>query len=175
MRLMIISVAMCSLIGCSGMNLKDYKNNQPQLNLQTYLNGNINGYGIVQDRTGNVTRRFDFHGNARWTDNKGIFDEKIIYDNGKVESREWLFVKISESQYEATTNDVIGKAGIKIAGNAMQWNYVMNVKVDDSTYQINFDDWMFLIDDKHLINRNYFKKFGVKVGELTLYMEKESS
>jgi hypothetical protein len=70
---------------------------------------------------------------------------------------------------------VIGKAGIKIAGNAMQWNYVMNVKVDDSTYQINFDDWMFLIDDKHLINRNYFKKFGVKVGELTLYMEKESS
>ena len=83
MRLMIIFVAMCSLIGCSGMSLKDYKNNQPQLNLQTYLNGNINGYGIVQDRTGNVTRRFDFHGNARWTDNRVYFDEKIIYDNGK--------------------------------------------------------------------------------------------
>ena len=50
----------------------------------------------------------------------------------------------------------------------------MNIKVDNSTYAINFDDWMFLMDGGRIINRNYFTKFGLNVGELTLFMQKES-
>ena len=57
----------------------------------------------------------------------------------------------------------------------MNWQYTMNVKVDDSSYAIDFDDWMFLMDDGKLVNRNYFHKFGFNVGELTLFMQKESS
>jgi hypothetical protein len=34
---------------------------------------------------------------------------------------------------------------------------------------------MYLMPDGQLINRNYFKKFGFTVGELTLFMQKESS
>lgn len=173
MRKLILAILTIGTIGCSGMDIKDYHDNTPKLDLQSYLNGNIKGYGIVQDKSGNVTRRFNFSGRAFWNGDKGVFDEKIVYTNGKVESREWLFSKISESQYEATTADVIGKADIQIAGNSMNWKYVMDVKVDDSTYRLDFDDWMFLIDDKHLINRNYFKKYGITVGELTLYMEKQ--
>jgi len=56
----------------------------------------------------------------------------------------------------------------------MNWQYTMNIKVDNSTYAINFDDWMFLMDGGRIINRNYFTKFGLNVGELTLFMQKES-
>lgn len=173
MRNLVLTILAIGITGCSGMDINDYRDTTPKLDLQSYLNGNIKGYGIVQDRSGNVTRRFNFSGHAFWNGDKGVFDEKIVYINGKIESREWLFSKISESQYEATTADVIGKADIQISGNSMNWKYVMDVKVDDSTYRLDFDDWMFLVDDKHLINRNYFKKFGITVGELTLYMEKQ--
>lgn len=173
MRNLVLGLVGLGIIGCSGMDINDYHDNTPQLDLQSYLNGNIKGYGIIQDRSGNVTKRFDFSGHAVWHGNKGVFDEKIIYTNGKVESREWLLSKISESEYEATTADVIRKAKIQVSGNAMNWQYVMDVKVDNDTYRLKFDDWMFLIDETHLINRNYFKKFGITVGELTLYMEKQ--
>jgi hypothetical protein len=155
------------------MDINSYKDESPKLVLENYLNGNIKGYGIVQDRSKKVTRRFDFSGHASWQGSKGVFDEKIVYTNGKVETRHWLFTKVADNRYEATTNDVIGKAIITVAGNAMNWKYDMNIDVDGSIYKINFDDWMFLLDEKRLMNRNYFKKFGFNVGELTLYMEKQ--
>lgn len=161
-----------SLSACSGMNINDYEKNTPRLNLETYLDGKISGYGIVQDRSGNVTKQFSFKGFASWSKDQGTFTEQIIYSDGRIESRIWTFSKINDNEYQATTPDVLGKADIKVAGNAMNWKYDMNVKVNDKIYTINFDDWMFLIDEKHLINRNYFYKFGVNVGELTLYLEK---
>lgn len=56
----------------------------------------------------------------------------------------------------------------------MNWKYQMNVPVGDKKYKISFDDWMYLMDDGSLINKNTFKKFGFKVGSLTLMMHKEN-
>lgn len=172
-----ILMSLCGILmaSCSNNKINQYANNTPKLELQNFLNGKISGYGIVEDYKSNITRRFNFSGVANWNGDTGNFDEKITYSDGKVESRIWSIHKISESTYEATTPDVIGKAEINVAGNAMNWKYVMNIKVDDSVYKINFDDWMYLMPDGQLINRNYFKKFGFTVGELTLFMQKESN
>ena len=175
MKKVLMSLCGMILASCSSNKLSQYENNTPKLDLQSFLDGKISGYGIVEDYKSNVTRRFDFSGIASWKDDNGNFDEKIVYNDGKVESRVWSIHKISDSVYEATTPAVIGKAEINIAGNAMNWKYTMNIQVDDSTYKINFDDWMYLMPNGKLINRNYFKKFGFTVGELTLFMQKESS
>jgi hypothetical protein len=172
-----ILMAICGIFmaSCSNNKINQYVNNTPKLDVQSFLSGKITGYGIVEDYHANITRRFNFSGIASWVGNTGRFDEKIVYSDGKEESRVWTLTKLSESSYEAMTPDVIGKAIISVAGNAMNWKYKMNIKVDDSTYEINFDDWMYLMPDGQLINRNYFKKFGFTVGELTLFMQKESS
>jgi len=44
--------------------------------------------------------------------------------------------------------------------------------VDDSTYVINFEDWMFLMDENTLLSRSYMSKWGFDVGEVTLVMTK---
>jgi len=171
-----ILAAICGLfmVSCSSDKISQYANNTPKLNLQSFLNGRISGYGIVEDYKANVTKRFSFSGVGFWDGDKGSFDEKIIYSDGNEESRTWTIAKLNESSYEATTPDVIGKAIISLAGNAMNWKYTMNIRVNDSVYKINFDDWMYLMPDGQLINRNYFKKFGINVGQLTLFMKKES-
>ena len=119
-----------------------------------------------------MTKSFDFSGDASWQGDNGQFHERMVYNDGKVDTRVWTFKKISENRYEGYTNEVIGIAVIDISGNAMNWKYKMNVKVRDKTYLISFDDWMFLLPEGKLINRNYFKKFGLTVGELTLLMQK---
>ena len=175
MRKLLLGLCSLFMISCSNNKINQYANNTPKLDLQGFLNGKISGVGIVEDYSANITRRFDFFGVASWNGNNGQFNEKIIYSDGKEESRIWTITRLSESSYEATTPDVIGKATISVAGNAMNWKYMMNIKVDDSAYKINFDDWMYLMPNGELINRNYFKKFGFTVGELTLLMKKEST
>jgi hypothetical protein len=48
----------------------------------------------------------------------------------------------------------------------------MDLKVGDKNYHVTFDDWMFLMDEKNLINRSYLKKFGITMAELTIFMQK---
>jgi hypothetical protein len=160
------------LFSCS-TDISQYKDATPKLDLQEYLQGKIAGAGMIQDYKGKVTKKFDFSGVANWAGETGTFDEHMVYDDGSKDHRIWTIKKISDNYYEGTTGDVIGIARIYVEGNAMNWKYQMNIPVGDKKYKITFDDWMYLMDDGSLINKNTFKKFGLNVGALTLMMHKE--
>ena len=42
----------------------------------------------------------------------------------------------------------------------------------DDSILLNLDDWLYLVEEDHLINRTDLKKFGFLVAELTLVIEK---
>ncbi len=44
----------------------------------------------------------------------------------------------------------------------------MNLKVGDGTWEVKFDDWMFLQPDGVLLNRATVSKFGLELGVVTL-------
>ena len=160
------------LSGCSS-NIDYYKDSSPKLDLQTFLQGKIHGTGLIQDWRHRVTKKFEFDADASWKGDVGTLDEHMIYENGEKDHRIWTLKKISANHYQGTSKDVIGIADINIEGNAVNWRYQMDIKVDNSTYRIHLDDWMFLMKNGTLINKNYFKKFGLTVGSLTLFMEKK--
>lgn len=60
----------------------------------------------------------------------------------------------------------------KSAGNALQWTYTLLVEVDGKTWEVAFDDWMFLQPDQVVINRTEMSKFGLKVGDVTMVFGK---
>ena len=62
----------------------------------------------------------------------------------------------------------VGEARGEVAGNALRWRYVLALPVDGKTYHVDFDDWMFLIDDKVMLNRSYMSKWDFRIGEVTL-------
>ncbi len=164
------------LTGCfGGDDLNNYTNAQPKFDLQHYFSGNIKAWGIVQDYTGKVTRRFDVDLVGTWDGNTGVLDEVFEYYDGETQNRIWTITKIDDSTYTGTAGDIVGTATGKVSGNAMQWAYQMDLQVGDKTYRITFDDWMFLMNDGVLVNRSYLKKFGFTVGELTLFMQKQDS
>ena len=45
---------------------------------------------------------------------------------------------------------------------------MLALPVDDKVYNVDFDDWMFLMDDKVMLNRSYMSKWGFNLGEVTL-------
>lgn len=165
---------MAFLSACSGgPSLNYYKGSQPPLELKDYFTGPIKAWGLVQDRKGHVTRRFDVTMVGTWEGDTGTLEEHFDYYDGKNQKRTWTIKKIADKKYEGTAGDIIGKADGSVEGGAMRWAYQMDLDVGDNTYRITFDDWMFLMNDGVLINRSYLKKFGITVAELTLFMQKQ--
>ena len=61
------------------------------------------------------------------------------------------------------------------SGNALNWRYVLALKVDGRTWEVDFDDWMYQIDDRVMLNRATMSKFGVKLGEVLLSFTRRSA
>lgn len=161
------------LSSCGGNTLNYYEASQPKADIKDYFDGPIKAWGIVQDWRGRVVSRFDVDMVGSWDGNKGELKEDFRYYDGSTQQRIWKITKLEDGSYEGTAGDIIGKAKGASTGSAVNWHYQMDVPVDDSTYRLKFDDWMWQMNDGVLINRSYLKKFGITVAELTLFMQKQ--
>jgi len=45
--------------------------------------------------------------------------------------------------------------------------------VDGSIYDVQFDDWMYLVDERVMLNKAAMSKFGIRLGEVTLAFNKK--
>ena len=161
------------LTACAA-DIDQYTDVKPALDMSTFFNGHLQAYGIVQDYKGTVKRRFSADILGHWSDNNGLLDEQFIFDDGEQQHRCWRLTK-SGQQYTGTAGDVIGEAQGKVSGNTLNWKYTLSVPIDGSQWKINFDDWMYLVDENNLINRAKMRKFGLEVGQVTLYIHKVST
>lgn len=154
--------------GCSTTQVQDYKDEKPKLVLEDYLSGNLEAHGFFQDRSGKIVKRFKVLMKATWSGNSGTLDEDFEYSDGSKSKRVWTLKKEADGKYSGTAADVIGKADGESAGNAFRWNYTLDLPVGDKTYHVQFDDWMYLLDDGIMMNKSKMSKFGFYLGEVTL-------
>jgi hypothetical protein len=166
----LVAAAACVLAlgGCTGVAVEDYRDEQPVLDLARYFDGTLDGWGVFQDRSGKVVRRFHVKIAARWQGDTGTLDEDFTYSDGSRSRRVWTVRRIDAHTYEGRADDVVGVASGKAYGNALRWRYVLRLPVEGRVYDVDFDDWMFLMDDRVMLNRSVMSKFGVRLGELTL-------
>ena len=118
-----------------------------------------------------VVKRFTVRIDCTWNGNEGTLDEHFEYADGTTQNRVWKLVK-DGNRYTGTAADVVGTAQGAASGNALRWNYVLALPVDGRTWNMDMDDWMFLIDDRTMLNRTTMSKFGFRVGEVTLSFRK---
>jgi hypothetical protein len=158
--------------GCAGPVPADYAAEKPVLDLKTYFNGPMTAHGLFTDRSGQVVRRFTVEMTGSWTGNQGVLDERFTYSDGKTERRVWRLTDLGGGRWEGRADDVVGVAQGLAAGNALNWRYTLALPVDGRVWEVQFDDWMFLVDDKVMLNKAVMSKFGIRLGEVTLVFTK---
>jgi hypothetical protein len=171
-RCLSIAASLAFLAGCASVQVSDYAQEKPKFDLQQYFNGRVIAHGIVQDRSGKVIRRMTVDMKGTWVGDVGTLDEDFTYSDGKKERRVWTIKKRGD-RYIGTAADVVGEAVGSASGNALNWKYVLALPVDDKVYNVDFDDWMWQLDDKVMINRAVFSKFGFKLGEVLISFTKQ--
>ncbi len=164
-----------ALAGCASVQVDAYKAERPVLDLRSYFDGTVDAWGMFQDRSGKVIKRFHVVIEASWKGDVGTLDEHFSYSDGTTQRRVWTITRLGDGRYKGTAADVVGEARGDASGNALRWRYVMALPVDDKVYHVDFDDWMYLMDERTMLNRSLMSKFGFRLGEVTLSFRKRGA
>ncbi|MGA8056484.1 MAG: DUF3833 domain-containing protein [Burkholderiales bacterium] len=171
-RLATLAIVLSFLPGCASTTPEQYANEKPVLDLTRFFDGAVDGWGMVQDRSGKVLRRFYVKIDAKWDGNTGTLDERFDWSDGKNEQRVWKVTKLDATRYTGTAGDVVGQATGVAAGNALQWKYVLQLPPEQGGWQVDLDDWMYLVDQDTMLNRSEIRKFGIRFAEITIAFRK---
>ena len=168
-------VGLISLTGCSSMKLDDFSNSNQRFVLEEYFSGRTTAWGIYEDRFGTVKRQFVVDITGKWDGQQLILDEEFTFADGEMSTRQWRIKKLSDGRYEGRADDVIGVAMGQQSGNALNWQYVLELKIrNEATLAVSLDDWMLLQPGGVLVNRARMSKFGVELGQITITFMKET-
>lgn len=171
-KLSVIPV-MIILTGCNDNRLEVYKNKSPELKIDSFFSGKVVGYGVLEDYTKKITKRFKVDMLCSWKDNEGVFDETFYWDDETTSKRMWKLKIQEDGKVIGTAEDVVGEAVGMGSGNAFKFNYSLMVPVDGKDMKIAFDDWMYALDKDRVMNINQMKKFGLNVGKVIIFLEKQ--
>ena len=160
------------LVGCSDMKLEDFAAGEPHLTVEEYFDGRTEAWGLFEDRFGRVRRQFKVDVDGSFDGRELKLVENFVYADGEKDSRIWRITSLGDGRYEGRSDDVIGAASGQARGNAVHWEYDMDLVIGDSTWRVHFDDWMLLQSDEVMINRATVSKFGITLGQVTLFFRK---
>ena len=168
---LLLAALLCS--ACSGPSIEDYAGKTPKFVAEEFFAGPMRAYGVVKDRSGQVTRKFTAELHGSWQDGRGLLREKFEFDDGEIQYRNWQLVPAAQEdaaprQYAATAGDVVGTSTMSMAGNAVFMRYVLQVPYKGRTINVNVDDQMFLVTPNILIAQSKLTKWGFNVGEIQL-------
>ena len=161
------------LLSCSKPDITQYADSRPTFDLYDYFAGYTRGWGMVQDRNGNVLRRFvvDINGSVS-EDRKLVLDEAFEWSDGELSNRIWTIEQLTKHTYLGTAPDVIGEAQGSAYGNTLNWKYYLSIESNGRNWKVYLDDWMYLQQDNVLINKTKMSKFGFGLGEITIVFTK---
>lgn len=160
---------------CGQVPVEHYGDTHPKVDVIDYFSGEVEAWGMVQNYRGQVVRRFQVAICGRVQE--GVLDlhEQFVYDDGEQQTRRWRIEKTANGQWQGWADDIVGKAQGRSAGMALQWRYSLDLPVGEQHYRVDFDDWMYLLDDTHLVNHAAIKKWGVTVAEVTLFFNRRAA
>lgn len=161
------------LASCSQVDVNTYSEESPKLDLREFFEGRVEAWGMFQKRSGEVVRRFHVEIDGYSEGDALILDESFTYDDGSTQKRIWTLTPQGPGRWSGTADDVVGEAQGEVSGNTFRWKYVLSLPVDDKVYDVHLDDWMYLIDENTMANRSFMTKFGIEVGQITLFFRKQ--
>lgn len=174
-RFLLLLVLALSIASCGSVDVARYVDQQPTLDLERFFSQPVKAWGMFQKRSGEVAKRFEVNIVSRREGNNLILDERFLYSDGTRQRRVWVLTPTGQGGWIGRADDVVGVADGQAAGNTLHWRYRLNLPVGDSTYEMSMDDWMYLMDEDTLINRTRMSKFGVEVGQVTLFFRRQGA
>ncbi|HYD17175.1 MAG TPA: DUF3833 family protein [Patescibacteria group bacterium] len=158
---------------CPDRLMARYAPTQPKLSPRAFFDGHIRAWGLMQDRGGAILQRFDIDMQGTWQGDSCRLVEKFSFYNGSAKERVWDLRALPDGSFEGRAEDVDGTVPGAVSGAVAHWNYLINVPRGGRLVKLRFDDWLVHMNNGVIINRITIRKFGFRVGEMIIFMQKQ--
>jgi hypothetical protein len=142
------------------------------LELTEFFEGRTTAWGLFEDRFGKVRRRFRIEIHGRWSDEQFLLEESFDFDDGEKDHRVWRISATKDGTFSATCPECIGTAIAHAATDSLTMAYAFRLKLKSRTIDVDCDDRFYRIDRDTVMNRTTMRKWGVKLGELSIFFQR---
>ncbi|HQS17222.1 DUF3833 family protein [Reyranella sp.] len=148
------------------MDIDDFAGTSPELLPETYLAGDLEGWGVVERVTGGLQQRFTVKAQGTWDEAARIlhFVETWTFDDGRQDTLTWRISKLASERYSGQESRLDGEAEGDRAGCAFHWRYTRDTPQgggDDKSMVLNFNDWFYRIDERVVMVRGSAGRAGI--------------
>jgi len=158
-----------ALVACSGpLPLARFAEEPQHFDPIAFFTGHVQSWGVVENRAGEPTQRVmtDCTGEAEGGDGLHM-TQRLVFDGGPAQNREWHMRRTGPQRYEATANDMVGVARGEAAGRVFHWRWVLATDPGNALADVTLEQWMYRIDAGTMMNRTIITKLGIIVAEVT--------
>ncbi|MEQ1647425.1 MAG: DUF3833 family protein [Hyphomicrobiaceae bacterium] len=134
--------------------------------------GRTRAWGIFEDRFGRLRRRISVEMHGSWREQIFVLEELFAYDTGATEKRTWLVEPLGTGRFKATCPDCVGVALGRCDSDSIVMSYQFRLALSTRVIVVRFDDRIYRTGDGIAINRATMSKWGVKLGELSLFFHR---
>ena len=150
--------------------------------LEDFFNGIATGTGFYQGRNGAIGRQMSCRIEGLWNAAEQCLtlNEEFWFVDGRYETRIWTIVKQAANDYRFTAGDIVGEGrGSNTQAGVFTSRYSLNYDLPNpvlgrSSMLFNFLDTMLGVDDSRMLNRSRMMKFGLWLGDITLWIERKT-
>lgn len=146
-----------------------------KFDLTTFFEGRTHAWGIFEDRFGRLKRRFTVAMEGRWQGDTFVIEEDFVYDTGETEHRSWSVRPERDGSFRARASDCIGEAIGNSDSERIHMTYKLRLQLSDRSIVVDFDDKIYAMGEGRAVNRATMSKWGIKLGELSLFFVRESA
>ena len=144
----------------------------PKIDIKKFFNGDVEGFAITQDSAGKIIGTTQVKISGKWDENKGEIKQNFIYEGATKDSRIWLITVNADGTFDAIGHDFLAPAQGKQIGNAAQILYTLNLMDQGSKKPVIFEDKMYLVDEKSMIEISSYKKANGVSGKTITSLKK---
>ncbi|WP_271272028.1 DUF3833 family protein [Aliamphritea hakodatensis] len=140
-----------------------------QLDVFCFFQGETLAYGIFEDRFGKLRRSFRVYIQGETEDDRLRLTEDFYYADGEESQRIWLITDEGDNRFAGTAADIQGQAEGVRQQHMLSWRYSMDLLVHGRRWRVDFDDRMYLLDEKIMVNRARVSKWGMTLGTVSIF------
>jgi hypothetical protein len=140
--------------------------------LTEFFEGRTRARGLFADRFGTVRRRFTAELDGRWTDSQFLLEESFVFDDGETDHRLWRFSVAKAGSFTATCRECIGTAIGELAAGSATMSYRFRLQLKSRVLEVSIEDRFRRIDCDTVSSRASVRKWGVKLGELSVVFKR---
>ncbi len=164
--------ALLGLAGCAPvLPPRAFDGGTPEMRPERFFNGATASTGVLEDRSGAPTQRFQVVGSgAVQPDGRFRLDQTVTFDGASPEQRHWIVQRVDPHRYTASLTDAAGVVTAEAYGNLFHLRYPMK-----TPFGGEMEQWLYLQPDDHtVVNEATVRVLGIVVAHLSERITREA-